>query len=63
MIIFTILIAVVFLLGALVLYLYASYIEHKGYMRGLDEAEEIIRECKDGREERRNMARGRNKSV
>ena len=44
MIIFTILIAVVFLLGALVLYLYASYIEHHGYMRGLDEAEEIMRE-------------------
>lgn len=42
MIIFTILIAVVFLLGALVLYSICAYVELKGYERGLEEAEEII---------------------
>lgn len=47
MIIFTILIAIVFLLGSLTIYAYASYIEHKGYMRGLDEAEEIMREVRN----------------
>lgn len=47
MMIFTIIIAIVFLIGALVLYSYASYIEHQGYMRGLDEAEEIIREVRN----------------
>lgn len=47
MMIFTIIIAAVFLLGALVLYTYASYMEHQGYMRGLDEAEEIVREVRN----------------
>lgn len=44
MIIFSILVAMVFALGALVLYTIYFLIEHKGYMRGLDEAEEIMRE-------------------
>ena len=47
MIIFTIIVAIVFLIGALTLYAYASYIEHQGYMRGLDEAEEIMREVRN----------------
>ena len=47
MMIFTIIIAAAFLLGSLVLYGFASYIEHKGYMRGLDEAEEIMKEVRD----------------
>ena len=49
MIFFTILISVIMLLGSLAAYASYSYVEHKGYMRGLDEAEEIIREVKDGR--------------
>ena len=44
MIIFTILIAIVFLLGALVLYCIYAYVELKGYERGLDEAEKIMTE-------------------
>lgn len=51
MIVFTIIVAAVVFLGALTAYLSISYAEHKGYIRGLDEAEEIIRECRDGREE------------
>lgn len=47
MIIFSILVATVFVLGALVLHTMYSLIEHKGYMRGLDEAEEIMREVQN----------------
>ena len=49
MIIFTIIIAAAFVLGSLVLYMSVSYAEHKGYMRGLDEAEEIINEVRNER--------------
>ena len=51
MIVFTILIAGVILFGSLTMYAFGAYAEHKGYMRGLEEAEEIIREVHDGREE------------
>ena len=51
MIIFSILISVVFVLGALTIYAFGAYTETKGYMRGLEEAEEIISEVRDGREE------------
>lgn len=47
MIIFTFIIAAVFLLGALVLYTFCSYVELKGYERGLDEAEEIMNEVRN----------------
>lgn len=47
MIIFTILVAVVFLLGALTIYAFGAYTETRGYMRGLEEAEDIIRECRN----------------
>lgn len=43
MIIFTLLIGGAFLLGTLTLYTLCSYVELKGYERGLDEAEQIIR--------------------
>lgn len=46
MIIFTIIISAAILLGALVMYASCSYAEHKGYMRGLDEAEEIVKEVR-----------------
>lgn len=46
MIIFTILIAVVVLLGALVMHVMLMHAELKGYERGLDEAEEIMNEVK-----------------
>ena len=46
MIIFSIFISVTMLLGALVMYISCSYAEHKGYMRGLDEAEEIMNEVR-----------------
>ena len=44
MIIFTIFVAIAFLIGALVLYTLCTYMELKGYERGLDEAEEIMTE-------------------
>lgn len=47
MIIFTIVVAVTIFLGALVAYMSFNYAEHKGYMRGLDEAEEIMRGCRN----------------
>ena len=47
MIIFTIIISAAILLGALVMYASCSYAEHKGYMRGLDEAGEIINEVRN----------------
>lgn len=46
MIIFTIIISAAILLGALVMYASCSYAEHKGYMRGLDEAGEIMNEVR-----------------
>ena len=46
MIIWTIIISIVILLGALVMHASFSYVEHKGYMRGLDEAEEIMKEVR-----------------
>ena len=49
MIIFTILIAAVFLFGALTMYAFGAYTESKGYMRGLDEATEIWNEVRNGR--------------
>ena len=48
MIIFSMLIGGVFLLGALVLYTLCSYVELKGYERGLDEAEQIMAEVQNG---------------
>ena len=51
MIIFTILVAGVMLFGAMTMYAFGSHVEHRGYIRGLEEAEEIIREVKDGRED------------
>lgn len=47
MIIFSILIAVVVLLGALMLWAIYLHAELKGYERGLDEAEEIMREVRN----------------
>lgn len=49
MIIWTIIIAVVVLFGALTMYAFGSYVEHRGYIRGLEEAEEIMREVQDER--------------
>ena len=46
MILFTIFISAVILLGALVMYASCSYTEHKGYLRGLDEAEQIMKEVR-----------------
>ena len=42
MIIFTLLISGAVLIGALTLYTICSYVELKGYERGLDEAEQIV---------------------
>ena len=47
MIIWTIIIGGVFLLGALVLHALCSYVELKGYERGLDDAEQIFREVRN----------------
>ena len=46
MIIFAILVSVVFVLGALTIYAFGAYTEARGYMRGLEEAEEIINEVR-----------------
>lgn len=46
MIIFAIAVSIIIALGMLVLYTSLSYAEVKGYERGLDEAEQIIREVK-----------------
>lgn len=50
MIAFVIIVAAVFVLGSLTIYAFCSYAEHKGYMRGIAEAEEIIKEVR-GHEE------------
>ena len=56
MIIASILVSLVFVIGALTIYVIGAYVEHKGYMRGIDEAERIIWEVQDeGRENMRNM--------
>lgn len=51
--IFATLTAIVIACSAITLYVSCSYAEHKGYMRGLDEAEEIMNEvqavCKHGK--------------
>lgn len=44
MIIFTLLISGAVLIGALTLYTICSYVELKGYERGLDEIEQMIDE-------------------
>ena len=46
MIIATILVSLAFLFGALVLHAMYVQAEHKGYIRGMDESEEIIREVR-----------------
>lgn len=44
MIIFTLLVALTVAVGSIALHAMYVNIEHKGYMRGMDDAEEIIRE-------------------
>ena len=51
MIIFTILIAGVILFGSLIMYAFGAYTEHKGYMRWLEEAEEIVKEVREYEED------------
>ena len=46
--IFATMTAIAIAVGAILLYVSCSYAEHKGYMRGLDEAEEIMREVQNG---------------
>ena len=48
MIIFTILVSVVFVLGALTIYAFGAYTETRGYMRGLEEAAQIMEEVQNG---------------
>ena len=47
MIIFTILVALTVATGAIALHAMYVNIEHKGYMRGMDEAEAIIKEVQN----------------
>ena len=58
MVIFAIAVSVIIALGMLVLYASLSYAEVKGYERGLDEAEQIVRETREKYGER-NMERCR----
>lgn len=48
MIIFTLLVGGAFLFGALTLYTICSYVELKGYERGIDDAGKIIDEVQNG---------------
>lgn len=54
MIIFALMVSVVIALGAIAAYISCSYAESKGYMRGLEEAEQIMKEV---RHETHNKAR------
>lgn len=47
--IFATITAIAIACGAILLYVSCSYAELKGYMRGLEEAEEIIREVQNER--------------
>lgn len=49
MLIFAIFVSVIIALVAIALYISCSYAETKGYMRGLEEAEQIMREVHDER--------------
>lgn len=49
MLIFAIFVSVIIALAAITLYISMSYAETKGYMKGLEEAEQIQREVHDER--------------
>ena len=49
MLIFAIFVSITIAVAAITLYISCSYVETKGYMRGLEEAEKIMREVKDER--------------
>lgn len=49
MLIFAIFVSVIIALGAIALYVSCSYAETRGYLKGLEEAEQIMKEVRNER--------------